>query len=334
MYAFIDLIELQDFLSFFLTCLNMPIIIYSEINIASANICKYIIEKYDFEKIKEDEWVKDIEEIKEKNKEIKVENKEIKGKEIKNEDKENIGDRIRIVKVKENVIDFSFKETVDYIIVASTHKSSSNNKSLCVHVPGNWSSADMGGQKETLNICYASKMKTIMLNIQKLAEERKMTKETADGWEITLEVDHHGPTAPLIHPENPIMFVEIGSTEKEWNDKNAISLIGDAIMLSISDNTTYTTVLGFGGGHYASKFNKYELNKEKYSELNYAISHILPKYRFDDFKQSADEMFKQALEKNVEKIDTVLIDWKGLKTDQRQLIIDLCEKNNIEWKKA
>ncbi len=274
----------------------MPIIIYSEINMASSNICKYIINKYEFKKTKENEWIKDIKGIK-----------------------------TRIIKVKENVIDFSFKEKIDYIIVASTHKSESNAKSLCVHVPGNWSNAELGGEKETLNMCYASKMKTILLNIYDLAKKRDMLKD----WEITLEADHHGPTPPLINSETPIMFVEIGSNEKQWNNQEAISLIGDSIINSIHDNTSYESVLGFGGGHYATKFNKFELDRS-----DYAIGHILPKYRFDDFEKNADNMFKQALDKNIEKIEKALIDWKGLKGEQRRIIIELCEKYEIKWEKV
>ncbi|MFA5382646.1 MAG: D-aminoacyl-tRNA deacylase [Candidatus Micrarchaeia archaeon] len=284
----------------------MPTLIYSKINTASKNICEYIINKYNFEKTNENEWGKNIQNI-----------------------------EVKIVKVEENVIDFSFKDESDYLIVPSTHKSTSNTKTLGVHVPGNWSTADLGGKKETLNMCYSSKMKTILLNINKLAEERGLIKiEKERGWEITLEVDHHGPTPPEINEKTPIMFVEIGSTEEEWNDKEAVELIGDAIINSIPDNTKYPTVLGFGGGHYASKFNKYELNDGEYKKLNYAISHILPKYRFDDFEKSAEEMFKQVLNKNVEKIEKVLIDWKGLKSDQRQLIVDLCERNDIKWEKV
>lgn len=276
----------------------MPVIIYSEVNIASRNICKYIIEKYGFEKINKIEWIKDIDGIK-----------------------------TRIIKVKENVIGFSFKEKVEYIVVPSTHKSESKTKSLSVHVPGNWSSADLGGREKTLNVCYASKMKTLLLNIKNLVEGRNFD------WVVTLEVDHHGPTPPDIHLESPIMFVEIGSTESEWNNEKAISIIGDAIMLSIPDKTQYPAVLGFGGGHYAAKFNKFELDKDK-EKKKCAMSHILPKYCFDGFKENANEMFKQALEKNVEKIEKALIDWKGLKSDQRRLIIDLCEKNNLKWEKV
>ena len=97
-------------------------------------------------------------------------------------------------------------------------------------------------------------------------------------------------------------------------------------MQSIPDETHYPAVLGFGGGHYAAKFNKFEFDKN-----SYAMGHILPKYRIESFDE---EMFKQAVEKNVEKIEKSLIDWKGLKADQRKIIIDLCEKFNIKWEKV
>ncbi|MCC7552238.1 hypothetical protein KO317_01060 [Candidatus Micrarchaeota archaeon] len=279
----------------------MPVIIYSKINIASTDICEYIIDKYKFNKKDINKWEKIINDKK-----------------------------IEIIKVDKNVVEFEFKEKCDYLIVPSTHRSESNAKSLCVHVPGNWSIADLGGERETLNVCYASKMKTILLHIKKLAEQNNMIKD----WEITLEVDHHGPTTPLINSETPILFVEIGSNEKQWNDQNAISLIGDSIIDSIIDDTYYPAVLGFGGGHYATKFNRFELNNGEYEKFNYAIAHILPKYRFDDFEKNADKMFKQALEKNVEKIEKALIDWKGLRSTERKLIVELCEKNNLIWEKV
>jgi len=253
----------------------MITIIWSKVNIASDNICKYLIEKHGF--IHEGNvWVKD---------------------------------NIQIVPVNENVIDFEYFEQCDYVIVPSTHKSESSGKSLTVHVPGNWFSNDLGGQEKTLNKCYPSKMKTIL----------NLIKHKAEGldWNITLEVDHHGPTI-----NNPIMFVEIGSTEKEWNDPKAIQIIAESIIEGIEKNETFIPALGFGGSHYASKFNKFEFDSE------YALGHIMPKYQADNLN---DEMFKQALTKTIEPFQKVLIDWKGLKSEQRNKVIEFCELNNIEW---
>jgi len=78
---------------------------------------------------------------------------------------------------------------------------------------------------------------------------------------------------------------------------------------------------GAGGGHYAPKFTKLALEK------NMAFGHILPKYRADSI---AEDTFKQAVEKNVEKLKAVVLDWKGLNKEQRDRILSLAERFSVE----
>ena len=46
-----------------------------------------------------------------------------------------------------------------------------------------------------------------------------------------------------------------------------------------------------------------------------------------------EEMIKQGIEKNNEKVDFVLLDWKGL-GQEKQKIIDLLKKLNIKYERT
>jgi len=258
----------------------MPAIIFSEKDIAGRNIAEKLVERYGFEKVNDFEW---------------------KGK------------GVRLTRVKEDIIRAQIDFVTDYVVCASRHKSESGKKTLCVHVPGNWGKADFGGNERTLNIVYASKMKVMLREIEKLAQEKKL------GWPVCMEVDHHGPTIDM-----PIMFVEIGSSEEEWKNEQAAEIIADGIMKGIESSEKFKSVFGIGGGHYAPLFTKIMLEEE------IAVGHILPKYRMDD---AGTDTLKQAFEKSIEPVEKAVLDWKGMNGDQRKRIIALLEETGKEWER-
>ena len=175
----------------------------------------------------------------------------------------------------------------DCLIVLSTHKSKTAGKMLTAHVPGNWAKAEMGGEPNTLNIAPASVLKNLVIALKKEAD--------AIGWPLSMEADHHGPTG-----NTPIIFVEIGSTENEWGNEEAAEAVARAVVSAIESKKRYETVLGVGGGHYAKRFLELELEKEN----GIALGHMAPKYVLDGLDE---KMFRQAVEKNVERISKVII---------------------------
>ena len=70
-----------------------------------------------------------------------------------------------------------------------------------------------------------------------------------------------------------------------------------------NQNHDYKTAIGIGGPHYCNNFNKILLRTDT------AISHIRPKYLLEKLDE---ELIKQSVQKTVEKVDFVLLDWKGL----------------------
>ncbi len=206
----------------------------------------------------------------------------------------------------------------DFIIFASKHQSEKGGKTLSIHAPGNWRSADFGG--ESGKICPASALfqKQLFENLNKISNEYEIKD-----YNITLECTHHGP---LI--DKPCVFIEIGATETEWNDRRAAFVVAKTISETIEkfkENPYNEIAIGIGGPHYCPNFNKIQLNS------NVAISHIIPQYAFP----LKEEMILEAIKKTKEEIDFVILDWKGLGgAEQRQEIIKILEDNYIQWKKT
>ncbi len=206
----------------------------------------------------------------------------------------------------------------DFIIFASKHQSEKKEKSLSVHAPGNWRSADYGGVPG--KICPASAVFNKFM-FEKLMKNRE--KFNLTDYKVTLEVTHHGP---LI--DKPCVFIEIGSTETEWQDRRAGFAIAKTIDETISEfkeNPYREIAIGLGGPHYCPNFNKIQ------SKSNVAIAHIIPSYVMPITK----EMILEAINKTKEEVDFAVLDWKGLgQSDKRQEVIDILEKNYVEWKKS
>jgi len=156
---------------------------------------------------------------------------------------------------KDSILELPVKrinEWPGYVLVLSPHKSERKLPCLTVHIPGNWGKAEFGGKDRTLNIAYASKMLQILKGLKKYGKELEER-----GWRISYEGDHHGPTV-----EKPIIFVEIGSGEREWQSAEAGEVVGKAVGEAVKrDEKKEGSYLGVGGGHYAPKFTKLALEE-------------------------------------------------------------------------
>ncbi len=205
----------------------------------------------------------------------------------------------------------------DFVIFASRHRSEKKEKTLSIHSPGNFRTAELGGEPE--KVCFSSALfnKFIFIKLEEHA------KKAGIDYNVTLECTHHGP---LI--SKPCVFIEIGSTETEWTDRRAGFVIAKTIQETIEEfkeNKYREIAIGIGGPHYCPGFNKLQLKS------NVAISHIIPQYVMPITEKSILETIK----KTIEPVDFVVVDWKGLgKSEQRQSIIDMLEENYIQWKKT
>lgn len=183
----------------------------------------------------------------------------------------------------------------DLFVFASTHASKTGKPCLTVHPIGNWDKAELGGKDKTIVKTSAELLRNYLLGLKAYVEENKLN------YDVCLEATHHGP-----YLEKPTIFIELGSSEKQWSDKNAANAIAKTIVnfYNPPTNTEPSIVcMALGGNHYCPEFTKLVLRK------NYAISHICPEYALQNLDA---ESLRQMVEKTVEKVDCILIDEKGL----------------------
>jgi len=126
----------------------------------------------------------------------------------------------------------------DVVIFLSRHSSTNPVPVLTVHVTGNFGSAELGGAPRTLAPAAPAMMQATL---------RALARHCPEGYRVSYEVTHHGPT-DLVHPS---FFVEIGSTEKEWNDPVAGQAVAEAVLGAMVIHAV--PLIGFGGTHYAAR---------------------------------------------------------------------------------
>ena len=199
----------------------------------------------------------------------------------------------------------------DILIFATTHRSEKEVHSLSCHIPGNFGEAKFGGKKATLNISPCILLKQVYLTLLK-------HKDSVKDHDITLEVTHHGPEL-----SKPVIFVEIGSSEKHWDNKDAGKAIAKTIIEApYLELGKQQIAVGIGGTHYCASFNKI------LERTDIALGNICAKYNLEDLNE---DTLNQAIEKNLEKVDFILVDWKGL-GKYKEKVKDLLKDK--EWKRT
>jgi D-aminoacyl-tRNA deacylase len=218
---------------------------------------------------------------------------------------------------EEDVLFIKELPEADAYIILSTHKSESEMPCLTSHFPGNFgTAATHGGNPGELAGSYPTLQKIYMRSLNSLKKE--LAKPELEKYQVVIEATHHGPT----HFKAPVLFVEIGSCEKEWNEKAAAELVAAAVKKTlgrIKDETFIKPAIAFGGTHYPDKFTKIIVEGE------YAIGHVLPKYQRENL---SEEMMDQMFEKSIEKPKYCIIDYKGI--NQKQKIIDWAKNKGLE----
>lgn len=207
----------------------------------------------------------------------------------------------------------SFLES-DLFVFASTHKAESGRPALTAHSVGNWGSADLGGSPNTLGRASA---RAVELAFETLRDN------APDGYAVTLEATHHGPTALRA----PAVFVELGSGPEQWSDGDAAGVVARAVLRACREWRTKSeskTALGIGGTHYCAKFNDREAN-------GLAFSFIAPKHALSFVTA---ERLREAMEKTSERVETLVVDWKGCGAAERTRVIEAAESLGLAWERA
>jgi D-aminoacyl-tRNA deacylase len=254
-------------------------------DLAGMNIAKKLVTNYNFEKLSE---------IFHKN---PVYSKTFQNKEIK------------LLFVNTEIVDTQFLGDLcapQLLVFLSRHSSSMGIPTLSVHTPGNLSEAEFGGNPRRVSISPAGAMKNALLEMAKLRDELGLN------YEVSYECTHHGPSLDV-----PTMFVELGSSPKQWKDSRAAEVVAHAAFAAISKRDSYSVALGIGGPHYNTKFTRIALSTQK------AFGHMIPKYALPEVNY---EIIKQCVERTFETVDSVILDWKGIKGADKPKIIAALEE--------
>lgn len=207
----------------------------------------------------------------------------------------------------------------DFVIFASKHSSEKQEKSLTVHAPGNFRNARFGGDAGKVCMSSALFQKHLFETLGKNTRESGLDSK----YQITMEATHHGP---LI--DKPCVFIEIGATQTEWEDRRAGFIVAKTIIEAMKEfrpNPYREIAIAIGGPHYCPNFNKLQLNS------NIAISHVIPNYVFP----LTEEMVGEAIEKTQEEVDFAIVDWKGMgNAESREQALKILDKLYLNYKRT
>jgi len=227
------------------------------------------------------------------------------------------GHEVRLLFINEDIIHTQFitdSFTPELLIFVSRHSSLSGIPTLSVHTPGNLGKAEFGGVPKKVSVSPASAMKVALLEMADAKEEMKLD------YEVSYECTHHGPSLDV-----PTMFAELGSSPKEWKDLKAAEAVAHATMAAVFKRSSYPAVLGIGGLHYNKKFTRIALTTEN------AFGHMIPKYVIPMVNT---EMIRQCAERTVENVKTTLMDWKGIKGQDKEKLVEMLNEIGLTIQKV
>ncbi|MFW9994636.1 MAG: D-aminoacyl-tRNA deacylase [Candidatus Odinarchaeota archaeon] len=189
-------------------------------------------------------------------------------------------------------------------IFLSRHRAQSLRPSFTVHPVGNFGEAMVGGKTGTLSPCNAFTLKRLLMNINRLVSSGEYT--LAYDYEVSIEATHHGPLSPVA-----LAFIEVGSSETQWQEQEACRLIAGAVNLFFKERSitedNWTPAIAFGSNHYSSKFSSMVLETET------ALGHVCAKYAIPDLNE---ELVRQMVEKTIPRPVVAFFDKKSVKRKQ------------------
>ena len=202
------------------------------------------------------------------------------------------------------------------MIFISRHSSQSGKPTLSVHAPGNFGEAELGGLPKTLSVAPAVAMQTALKTLLHYKETLRLD------YDVSFECTHHGPSLSV-----PTMFVELGSCPVQWSDSKAAEAVAHSTMSAIANFTApaNSAVLGIGGTHYNQRFTHMALIGEA------VFGHMIPKY---DVHLFDSEMISQCVEKTLEKVPVAILDWKGIKSEDKSNLLAALETAGLRFKKV
>jgi D-aminoacyl-tRNA deacylase len=196
-------------------------------------------------------------------------------------------------------------------IFLSKHRSDSQIPTLTCHCTGNFADNPYGGNPREMAVVYPSLQKAYLKAIT-------AARHVVPAYDVIIEATHHGPTSL----KKPVLFVELGSSEKQWRDNVAAGVMCNTLLSLLDRYIERCKKVGIalGGTHYPTKFNKLLLESE------FGLAAVASKHNLEAIDE---HLLDQMIEKSVEKVTHVVVDSKGLGS-QKDRIVKMAERTGLE----
>ena len=194
------------------------------------------------------------------------------------------------------------EEKFDYdgYVFLSKHAAESGTLALTCHSTGNFDVAKFGGNSQQVAIPFPSFQKTYLQNLWK-------NRTDFPDFQITIEATHHGPT----DLNKPSIFIEIGTTQKQWNDVELCNSIAQIVKKTFEKPLQqFPFAVCFGGTHYSQKFTNEIINGK------FALGTVIPKHALEFLKEP---LFQHIIERNIG-AQVALLDWNGLGKNKQKIV--------------
>jgi len=198
---------------------------------------------------------------------------------------------------------------IDSLLFVSRHSMKNPRPMFTVHPTGNWSVAEMGGEPGKLSPCDPHILSGLFRELCRLIPSFGLD------FECSIEATHHGPTLSKI----PLVFLEQGSTEVEWNLRKGWELILELIdrfLEGIEDR--YESAISIGDLHYSTLVDRLMRGEAD-------LGHSIPKY----ISPLSDHMIRGAIEKTIDRPTKAYINWKSLEREDRELVVRVLGELNV-----
>ena len=162
-------------------------------------------------------------------------------------------------------VDAAFDDP-DLLFFASRH-SGDTGPLLTAHFTGNFGEAKYGGEDGRLARACPGAQKAVVSAFEEYAPDR---------YDVGIECTHHGPSEVDV----PSMFVELGSSEAEWEDPEGARAVARAILAVDGVDADLAGgdrhLVGFGGGHYVPRPTRLV------RETSWGVGHIAADWQLDE----------------------------------------------------
>lgn len=156
---------------------------------------------------------------------------------------------------------------IEALLVLSRHRAASGHPSFTAHPVGNpGDEAVAGGAAGEPTPTHPGLLTTALHELGRAKEPTSLPHS------VGFEATHHGPLTGV-----PVVFIEIGSDERHWEDPIAGGVLAQAAWSAVTKAPTNppVSVMGLGGGHYVPRFSALV------SETPATMGHMLAAYHWD-----------------------------------------------------